>query len=563
MLYNWVCIYNFCPLLFNNFYIMEVRKTINTLCLPFFATIGIIGCDGKKDIEKPNIILIMADDMGYSDIGCYGGEVFTPNIDKLAENGIRFTQFYNNARSCPTRAALLTGLYPHQTGIGYMVDGGSKYEAYKGDLNNKCLTIAEVLKENGYSTYMSGKWHVSKSVATNDKHNWPIQRGFQKFYGTITGAGSYYDPATLTYNNDSISAPDSGYYYTNAISDSTISFLDKHFSDNSEKPFFFYVSFTSPHWPLHAPKNDINKYKEVFSEGWDKLREKRYKRMIDMGIISSNWKLSERDPSSSAWENIEKKKWEEQRMMTYAAQIDIMDQGIGRIISKLQEEGKLDNTLIIFLADNGGCAETFDYGTKWVRRYGPEKTKTNKEVFFGNDNELFAGGENTYMSYGLPWANLSNTPFRYYKHYAYEGGVSTPFIVHCPNMIKAGGEFRNTLSSIIDIMPTLIEVTGAIYPTRYNGINITHLEGISLVPLFKNKEVDRDEWFMEHGGNRAYRKGDWKIVGLGNSQNWELYNIVQDRTETNNLNEKYPDRVIDMKKTWNEWAYRVGVLPNK
>ena len=249
--------------------------------------------------KQPNIVLIMADDMGFSDIGCYGGEIKTPNLDKLAENGVRFTQFYNNARCCPTRAALLTGLYPHQVGVGGMVGHGY------GDLNNKCVTIAEALKTNGYATYMTGKWHVADSNTNDDIHNWPIQRGFDKFYGTIKGVGSYFDPYTLTNNNENVKLkPDDKFYYTDAISDSTVTFLDQHFKEKANKPFFFYVAYTAPHWPLHALEKDIAKYEGVFDKGWDVLREERLVRMKKMGIIPKSTKLSQRDFRATEWNSV-------------------------------------------------------------------------------------------------------------------------------------------------------------------------------------------------------------------------------------------------------------------
>jgi len=523
--------------------------------------LSILGC--HESIEKqPNIILIMADDMGYSDIGCYGGEVKTPNLDGLAQNGLRFTQFYNNARCCPTRASLLTGLYPHQAGIGYMVDGSSKHPAYQGDLNNDCVTIAEVLKENGYSTYMTGKWHVAKSVSPDDKHNWPNQRGFQKFFGTITGAGSYFDPATLTSNNNSVEIKsEDNFYYTDAISDSTVTFLQKHFSEKPGKPFFFYVAYTAPHWPLHALEEDIEKYNGVYSKGWDEVRESRFKRMKEIGIIDPNWKLSKRDEQVPKWEDAEKKNWEERRMMTYAAQIDNMDQGIGRILDQLKKEGELDNTLIIFLADNGGCAESFNSDTEWIRRYGPKTTFEGNEVIYGNDNELPAGSPGTYMSYATPWANVSNSPFRKFKHYGYEGGVSTPFIVHWPKGFTAKNKFQKEVGSMIDVMPTILDAADIDYPSIYKDNTIQPVEGESLLPVFQGERLNRNQWFMEHGGNRAYRKNNWKIVGMSNNKSWELYNLKEDRTETVNLATEFPEKLDSMSNEWEQWAWRVKVFP--
>jgi len=308
---------------------MRFKKLYNTVLRPMViilvSMMGIVSCSDSSDTSsRPNIIVIMADDMGYSDIGCYGGEINTPNLDKLAANGLRFTQFYNTSRCCPTRASLLTGLYPHQAGIGHMTDSGHELEAYKGDLNNNSVTIAEVLKLNGYSTYMAGKWHVTPYVTPEGpKHNWPRQRGFDKFFGTIIGAGSYYDPNTLTDDNTQI-PPGENFYYTDAISDRAVDYIKQH---DQENPYFIYVAYTAAHWPLHALPEDIAKYKGVYNRGWDVMRQERYDRMIKMGLIDKNWAMSERDPDSYPWEDEELKEWRIRCMEVYAAMVDNMDRG--------------------------------------------------------------------------------------------------------------------------------------------------------------------------------------------------------------------------------------------
>lgn len=504
--------------------------------------------------KQPNVLLIMADDMGFSDIGCYGGEVKTPNLDKLAKNGVRFSQFYNNARCCPTRASILTGLYPHQAGVGGMVGHGH------GDLNNTSVTIAEVLKTNGYATYMTGKWHVSDSKTKDDIHSWPNQRGFDNFFGTITGAGSYFEPHTLTYNNkDVVLKPSDNFYYTDAISDSTVSFLNKHYQEKKNQPFFFYVAYTAPHWPLHALEKDIKKHKGTYNKGWDILREERLTRMIKLGIVPKNTKLSPRNPNAKAWNTIENKEWELQRMMTYAAQIDNMDQGIGRILNKLEKNKALNNTLIIFLSDNGGCDEQLKGVEKWVNTKEVTKTLDGKKVSKGNIPGVLSGPASTYMSYGGAWANLSNTPYRKYKKSGHQGGVATPFIMHWPNGFKDKNIIKKEVASIIDVMPTIIDVTNGNYPKIYNNNKIQSMEGLSLVPVLKNKHLNRDEWFVEHGTNKAYRKGDWKIAYSRdrNRKKWELYNLKDDPTELNDLALKEPERLITMIDKWNNWAERV------
>mgnify|MGYP001089681393 CR=1 FL=1 len=513
-----------------------------------------------KNIERPNIILIMADDMGFSDIGYYGGEIETPNLDRLASEGIRFTQFYNNARCCPTRASLLTGLYPHQTGLGHMVDGVVREGGYYGEINRNCVTIAEVLGASGYSTYMSGKWHVSRSVTPEDKSNWPLQRGFDRFFGTITGAGSFYNPATLTLMNEPVNAK-KGFYYTDAISDTACAFIQNHMYISPDKPFFLYVAYTAPHWPLHAPEEIINKYQELYEKGWDVLRQERYDKLLEMGIIDKKIKLSPRDKNVTAWEAVKEKKWQARRMATYAAQVDIMDNGIGRIIKTLENTNQLANTIIFFLSDNGGCAEGWTAETEWVRRYAPEANFDNVKLHFGNKPGIIPGSDTTYSSYETEWANLSNTPFRWYKHYGHEGGVASPFIIHWPEKIKNLNGLRHQVSGIIDIMATIVDITGAEYPETYNGNAIIPLEGISLYEAATdNSSTGRESYCFEHEWNRYIRKGKWKLVALYNGD-WELYDMGNDRTELNNLADKYPDLVNDLKDEWERWAWRTGVMP--
>jgi len=507
--------------------------------------------------DRPNIVLIMADDMGFSDIGCYGGEIQTPNLDRLARGGVRFTQFYNTARCCPTRASLLTGLHPHQAGVGHM-EGDRGVEGYRGDLNYRCVTIAEVLKEAGYSTYMSGKWHVTKFL-DGPKFNWPLQRGFDRFYGTIMGAGSFYDPDTLTLDNTRIKAPQGTYYYTDAISDYAGQFIGDHYKLNTNNPFFIYVPYTAPHWPLHAYEEDIEIYKGRYHAGWDVMRAERQKRLIEMGIIDYGWKLTERDERLPEWEKAPYKKWQARRMEVYAAQVDRMDRGIGQIISALENEGQLENTLILFLSDNGGCAEELTPG--WRGRYITRITRDGRPVRRGNIPDIMPGPEDTYQSYGIPWANASNTPFRLYKHFVHEGGIATPLLVHWPAFIKSRGELRDQPGQLMDLMTTCVDVSGARYPEEYNGYKIIPMEGKSLVPAFKNEQIEREALFWEHEGNRAVRVGKWKLVVRSWQGKWELYDLEADRTETNDLSGKYPNRVRDMAALWRLWAERAKVVP--
>jgi arylsulfatase len=532
---------------------------------------------------RPNILLIMSDDMGYSDIGCYGGEIKTPNLDKLAGNGLRFTQFYNTSRCCPTRASLLTGLYPHQASIGHMTDEDHEFEPYRGDLNNNSMTIAEVLKRNGYSTYMAGKWHVTSHVEPDGpKHNWPRQRGFDKFFGTIIGAGSFYDPNTLTEDNTPI-PPGEDFYYTDAISDRAVDYIKQHDQDD---PYFMYVSYTAAHWPMHALPEDIAKYKGVYDGGWDEMRQERYDRMIKMGLIDKNWAMSERDPDSYPWEDEELKEWRIRCMEVYAAMVDNMDQGIGRIVNALEQKGELDNTLILYLQDNGACEEPIGIEEMFdAERHGkiekkpmqpdelqvrmfPDYTRDGKPLRMGIG--VMPGPADTYIAYGLPWANASNTPFKLYKHWVHEGGISTPLIAHWPKGIQGTNELRDQPGHLIDIMATCVDVAGADYPQEYNGNQIIPIEGRSLLPAFADNPIDREALFWEHEGNRAIRLGKWKLVarawtdsefGRSDLNKWELYDLEADRTELYNLSEQYPERVKDMTEQWINWANRVGVLP--
>lgn len=517
--------------------------------------------------EKPNILLILNDDMGYSDIGCYGGEIQTPNLDQLAKNGLRFSQFYNTARCSPSRASLLTGLHPHQTGIGVLTyDMGP--EGYPGNLNHRCVTIAEVLKENGYQTYMSGKWHVASSL-DEPSEAWPLQRGFDRFYGTIIGAGSYYDPNTLTRGNDNIEhepAEDDDFFYTDAISDQAVAFIRDHVAQHPDRPFFQYVAYTAPHWPLHAHEEDIEKYKGRFDEGWDQLREKRMQRLIDMGIIDASWEMTGRDPTQPEWEKAENKEWLLRCMEVYAAQIDRMDQGIGRIIRSLEETGQLENTVIFFLSDNGACAEdipTRVTGEELVNlRIAKTKTRQGEEIIFGNHPSIMPGPENTYQSYGRAWANLSNTPFRFYKHWVHEGGIATPLIVHWPEGIKEKGAIRHAPSQLPDVMATILDITGSRYPTTYRGNDILPLEGQSLVPVFAEDTWERGPLYWEHEGNAAIRIGKWKLV-RDYPGPWELYDMEKDRTEMHDLASKYPEKVREMSEKYEQWAKRCQVVPRE
>jgi arylsulfatase A-like enzyme len=517
--------------------------------------------------KRPNIVLILNDDMGYSDLGCYGGEVQTPTLDRLARDGLRFSQFYNTARCSPSRASLLTGLHPHQTGIGILTyDSGP--EGYAGNLNQRCVTIAEVLKAGGWRTYMSGKWHVSSNL-TQPTDSWPMQRGFDRFFGTIIGAGSFYDPNTLTRGNANAEheARADGFFYTDAISDQAAAYIREHAATHPDEPFFEYVAYTAPHWPLHAHDEDIAKYKGRFDAGWDALRDERLDRLVADGLLAPQWRLSPRDPSQPPWSEAEHKGWLLRCMEVYAAQIDRMDQGIGRIVQALQDTGRLDDTLIIFLADNGACAEDIPEGVSIEElvdklMIARSHTRDGRPVHIGNQPALMPGPEDTYQSYGTAWANLSNTPFRLYKHWIHEGGIATPLIFHWPEGITQRGAIRHTPGYLPDIMATIVEVTGVAYPQAYAGRDVLPLEGQSLAPAFDADVIERAPMFWEHEGNAAVRVGDWKLVRKFPGA-WELYDLQADRTELSDLVATHPERVADMAAQYEAWAQRCGVKPRE
>jgi arylsulfatase len=521
--------------------------------------------------RKPNIVLILNDDMGYSDIGCYGGEIDTPNLDRLAAGGLRFSQFYNTARCSPSRASLMTGLHPHQTGVGILTyDFGP--EGYAGNLNKRCVTIPQALKASGYRSYMSGKWHVASSLV-KPTDTWPVQRGFDAFYGTIIGAGSFYDPNTLTRGNENIeheASEDKEFFYTDAISDQAAAYIREHCREHPDRPFFEYVAYTAPHWPLHAHDEDIAKYKGRFDAGWDDLRAERLRRLVKSGILKDIWKLSDRDPTQPAWDEAQEKAWLLRCMEVYAAQIDRMDQGIGRILAALEETGQLDNTLVIFLADNGACAEDIPENVtvdELVNKLMIAKshTRDGRPVRFGNDPSIMPGPEDTYQSYGTAWANLSNTPFRLYKHWIHEGGISTPLIFHWPQGIAEQGGIRHTPGYLPDIMATILDITGAEYPAEWEGNAIAPLEGTSLRPMFSADAAagaERPPMFWEHEGNAAVRMGKWKLVRKYPGP-WELYDMDGDRTELHDLSAQHPERVQDMAASYEEWACRCGVIPRE
>ena len=525
---------------------------------------------------RPNILLILADDLGYSDLGCYGGEVHTPNLDRLAQNGLRFSRFYNAGRSCPTRASLLTGLYPHQAGIGRMTFD-DHLPGYRGTMTHNGVTIAEALKQNGYQTGMIGKWHVAETPLRTDqrewlahqvqheefapKENYPTHRGFDNFYGTIYGVVDYFDPFSLVNGEEPVKDVPAGYYSTIALSDSAVSYIGRY--AKSEKPFFMYLAYHSPHWPLHALEEDIKKYEDVYKVGWKTIREARFERMKKLGIFGNQTDFLSNRQSAKEWESNPDREWDAHAMAVHAAMIDRMDQGIGQVIDALEKTGQLENTLILFLSDNG-CSNEDCQNYSPGENDRPDMTRKGEKMVYPHNKEVLPGPETTYASLGARWANVANTPFRFWKAKSYEGGICTPMIAHWPKGIKKNvGKTTPEIGHVMDIMATCIDMAGATYPTKYKGNDIIPLEGKSLVPIFKTGHREGHDYLgFEHYNERAFLSNDgWKLVRPGENAKWELYNLNEDRSEMHNLAAQYPEKVAEMTKAYEAWAKRCMVEP--
>ena len=488
--------------------------------------------------QKPNIVIILVDDMGFSDIGCYGSEIPTPNLDRLAAGGVRFTQFYNTARCCPTRASLLTGLYPHQAGVGHMTEDKGE-PGYQGHLNERCVTIAEVLRPAGYFTIMSGKWHVGQNHGVA-----PWLRGFDRSLNAA--AGGFYFPdsprAELFLNGENVGRrggklPEQ-WYSTDLWTDFGIKFIDEALA--AQKPFYLHLCHNAPHFPLQAPQDEIAKFRGKYRIGWDKLREQRHAKQIELGIVDKAWPLSPRPELVKAWDSLTPEQQDrfDHIMAIYAAVVAHMDMAVGRLVAALKQRGLLDNTLILFLSDNGANAES-----------GPD----------GKLNGQSPGSAQSDVFEGQSWATLSNTPLRRYKHFNHEGGISTPLIAHWPARIKTPGALRQQPGHLIDIMATCVEVASATYPAEFKGQVIQPMEGRSLVPAFADKPIEREALYWEHEGNAAIRVGDWKLVRLGANGAWELYNLKADRTEQHDCAAEKPEIAKELAAKWDAWAERCNV----
>lgn len=519
------------------------------------AAFSLSGCL-HQGVEKPNILIILADDMGYSDLSCMGSEIRTPHIDRIATEGMLFTRFYNAARCCPTRASLLTGLYPHQAGMGDMTEGrvridGSHVPSYQGYLNDRSITIAEALKGEGYSTFISGKWHVG-----DEPEHWPEKRGFDRSFSLISGASNYFNlepyldhRQEIVFEEDGTRIDSTGeqWYITDAIGDKALDYLENREKGN---PFFLYLAFTAPHWPVQAPEKALEEYRGSYREGWEVFRQRRYDSLLAKGILEGA-ELSppfyDRPFLTPDWDTLsrEDRIAFDHRMAAYAATISRMDQNVGKVLTFLEKEGTLDNTFVIFLSDNGACKAYIYLVTQWIAdRSGP------------------IGSENSFESQGAMWANVSNAPYRLFKTNTTEGGIITPMLVRYPALIDPG-TLNRTPAHLIDLFPTILELTDAPFPENRNGRQLIPLPGISLVPLLKDPAdatLSDRPLFWEHQGNAAVQQGKWKLVRQ-HGEPWHLYNIQKDPAELHDRAGQYPGIRSRLAETYGKWARDVGVVP--
>ncbi len=534
--------------------------SMNLLARLLFSLLCItLSSPSAASAPRPNILLILADDLGYSDLGCYGSNIATPRLDRLAAGGQRFTQFYNAARCCPTRASLLTGLYPHQAGVGHML-GNLRPPSYTSGLGENTATIAELLREAGYRNYHVGKWHVGgvggNLTADNPAaRNHPMNRGFDRAFGS-GGGGNYFALTPLYLDRENIKAGEN-FYATDAFTDNAVKFLEAHGREAKEKPFFLHLCYTAPHFPLHAKPADIAKYRGKFAHGWDAERERRFAKQKELGLFPRDAQLSPRAPEAKAWKDLpaaERAEWD-LRMAVYAGMIDCMDQGIGRVLDAVRKLGAEENTLVLFLSDNGASAEFLDSWPNPARGHKP-----NSEV----------GTRESHKCLEVGWANAANTPFREHKMWNHEGGISTPLIVNwpagkvgqasrLPANPSAGGITREP-GHIIDLLPTFLALAGAKYPEKLKDRTLTPLPGKSLLPALLGSPLGARTLAWEHEGNRAVRIGDWKLVASFRSD-WELYDLSRDRAELNNLAAQQSAKVKELSTAWQQWADKVGVVP--
>lgn len=503
---------------------------LHTVFLGLLSAVS-LACDGTG---RPNFVILLADDMGYSDLGCMGSEIQTPHLDSLAQNGLLFTNLYNTSRCCPSRASLLTGLYSHAAGVGHM-DSDLGYPSYRGFLGRNAVTLAEVLGAAGYRTILSGKWHLG-----GERQNWPDRRGFQRFYGIPKGGGLYFYPSRFIdreiYRNGVRVEPENpDFYTTDAFTDESLAFIQEAKED--EKPFFLYLAYVAPHYPLQARERDVQKYAGKYKAGYEAIRNARFSKQQALGIVKPGTRLSPILDSESS----DDPGTMDRKMAVYAAQVDSLDQNVGRLVHGLKEMGLFENTAILFLSDNGAASAEVD----WPLNGGPR-------------GEI--GTNDSFVSYGIHWANVSNTPFRKYKAQIQEGGIASPLIFHWPDGISAPGMKVRKLVHVVDILPTILELTGIDYPETYQGNSLTPVQGESFAKVLRNGILDESRFiFWEHQGNCGVREGNWKAVRL-HEQPWELYDLSLDPTELDNLAQSRPEILRHLQNTYRHWSMENGVL---
>ncbi|MEM7428599.1 MAG: arylsulfatase [Pseudomonadota bacterium] len=518
----------------------------------------------RQSSSAPNVILILVDDMGFSDLGVTGSEIRTPNVDALAYGGTLLTAMYNCARCCPTRASLLTGLYPHSAGVGHMGANLGTRE-YQGFLSNDSATIAEILRASGYRTLMAGKWHVAGDFEPRNIDTWrvgdvdhptPRQRGFDRFYGIMDGATHFFSPHYMLEDDRRVEVVPDDFYFTDAITEKAIGMIGEAVEE--ERPFFLYLAHAAPHWPLHALPEDIVRYGGTYASGWDAVRTARHEELNGRNILRANWDISPRDDEVRPWAEQVHPDWEASKMAAYAAMVDRMDQSIGRLVAALKRLGQYEDTLILFLSDNGGCAELMAEDG-WAKFF-PDVTHDGRRITMGNVPGLRPGGALTYQSYDRPWANVSNAPFRLFKHYVHEGGISTPLIAHWPRRIS-GPNVGHEACHVVDVLPTILEATRAPYLSELDGHQIQPLQGETFLDQILGRSWTRQApIFFEHEGNCAVRRGRFKLVRR-HGHPWELYDMDADRTELNDLAGRVGAGEAELRRAFQEWAEMTGVLP--
>jgi arylsulfatase A-like enzyme len=521
--------------------------------------------------QRPNVLVILADDLGFSDLGCFGGEIHTPHLDALAHRGARLTQLYTSARCCPSRASLMTGLYPSQAGIADFTSDKPNLKrgpGYLGRLNDQCVTLAELLGPAGYGCYYVGKWHLHPQTG-------PIKRGFHEFYGyTDDHSHDQYDGAYYRRfpadRKKEIDPPADQFYATDVFNDYALEFIRQ--GQKRDQPWFLFLGHSSPHFPIQAPPGWADKYDAIYQRGWDVLREERFTRMKELGLAGPAWQLSplslvpvDRDDIANGYSGQPNPKWQSldsdrqrdlaRRMAIFAAMVERVDHGVGRIVEHLKSTGDLDNTLLVFLSDNGACYEWGPFGFDGESRKGTTTLHTG-------ENLRKIGGRGTHQSYGSGWANLGNTPFRMYKHFTHEGGIISPAIVHWPAGIGTPNRWVNEPAHMLDWMPTILAAAGVDYPKIFQSRPITLAEGASLLPALRGEKLPERTIGFSHQGARALRQGDWKIVWskrMPAEVRWELFNLANDRCEMDDLASRDPERVEAMANDWENWARRVQV----